>query len=416
MSRPRRRIPLLRFAVRNALRHSRRALLTGSAIAVAVMGLVFYQAYVRGFVDNLLDTYARTESGHVRIRREGYAAREHFLPAYLSLRNVAPLVATVSRHAGVRDAVPRIRAVVLVDGAETNRPGLLLGVDLEREANYLRPAALVARGRLPNPARAEALVGERFAERLGVGVGDSITLLSQTAYRSLGGLRVAVAGIAHTGVSYLDASLIVLPLGQAQTLLDLEGGATEVVVFASDVGGADSLATDLAAIARGVAEGGVEVRSWREQGPLVRLADMVDAILGIVMFLLFGMAALVIVNTMLMTVLERRREYATQAALGMRHGDLIRQIVAEAAVIGLAGAVAGAVAGSAVALWLERVGIDFAGASRALDLPFESVIHPDWKLQYAIGMALVGVGVASAAAVIPAWRVARKPPAEALRA
>lgn len=414
MSRARSRIPLVRLAARNALRHTRRSALTAAAIAVAVMALVFFQSYIRGVVDDLLDTYARTESGHVRIRREGYAAREHFLPAHLNLRDATELVSEVARDPEVRDVVPRIRAFVLVDGAASNRPGLVLGVDLAREADYLRPAGMVAAGRLPAPDRAEALVGERFAEKLAVGVGDSLTLLSQTAYRSLGGLRVEVAGIARTGVSYLDASLVVLPLGQAQVLLDLEGGATELVVFAREPEGADSLAAAIGA-RLGDRMGPLEIRSWREQGPLVRLTDLIGVMIGIVMLLLFGMASLVIVNTMLMTVLERKREYATQAALGMRRGDLVRQVVVEAAVIGLAGALAGAVAGSVVALWLERVGLDFTSASRTLELPFESIVHPDWRLGPALGMALAGVVVAGIAAVVPAWRVARQPPAEALR-
>jgi putative ABC transport system permease protein len=405
---------LVRLGARNALRHTRRSALTAVAIAVAVTALIFYASYVAGVVDDLLDTYARTESGHVRVRREGYAQREHFLPAHLHLREVESLLAELAREPGVRDAVPRIRTFALVDGAESNKPGVLLGVDLAREEDYLRPAGMVASGRLPDAGRAEALVGERFAEQLGVGVGDSLTLLAQTAYRSLGGLRVAVVGIAHTGVAYLDASLVVVPLGQAQLLLDLEGGATELVVFARDPGQADSLAGAIGARLGGRA-GPLEVRSWREQGPLVRLADLMGAMMALLMLLLFGMAALVIVNTMLMTVLERRREYATQAALGMRRGDLIRQVMVEAAVIGLAGAVAGALVGSAAALWFERVGIDFTSAAHSIDLPFESVVHPDWKLRYAVGMAAAGVAVAGLAAFIPAWRVARLQPAAALR-
>ncbi|TAN34539.1 ABC transporter permease, partial [Patescibacteria group bacterium] len=303
MSEPRRRVPLVRLAWRNAQRSVRRTALTASAVTVAAAALVFGRGYVRGALDNIVDTFSRTESGHVRVRREGFTARERSLPAHLSVPGAVALARDLATLPGVRAAVPRARSFALVDGAGANRGGLLLGLDLTREADFWRPQGMLVAGRLPAPGRAEALAGEGIASKLGVGVGDSLTLLVQTAYRSLGGLRVAVAGLARSGLPYLDNAMLIVPLDQAQSMLDLEGGATEVLVFAEDVDDADVLLARVREATRGRIPGGAEVRGWWEQSQLMRLLASTDAMMAIVWALLLLMAGLVVVNTMLMAVM-----------------------------------------------------------------------------------------------------------------
>ena len=415
MSEERRRVPYVRLAWRNARRSVRRTVLTASAVTVAAAAVVFGRAYVRGAVDNIADTYSRTESGHVRVRRGGFTARERSLPAHLALPGAVALAHDLAALPGARAALPRIRAFALVDGAGANRGGLLLGLDLEREADFWRPRGMLAAGRLPSAGRAEALVGEGIARKLGVGLGDSLTLLVQTAYRSLGGLRVSVTGLARSGLRYLDDAMLIVPLDQAQAALDLGEGATEVVVFAADPEEAEALLTLVkGAVPERVPEG-AEVRAWWEQSQLMRLLASTDAMMAIVWGLLLLMAALVVVNTMLMAVMERTRELGTQAALGMRRGDLVRLVVAEGAVIGALGGAAGVVIGSGITLYLGLTGIDFSAYSRAMALPFSPVVYPAWAWADALGSVALGTLAAGLAALVPARRAARLQPAEALR-
>jgi putative ABC transport system permease protein len=415
MSEPHRRLPLLRLAWRNAHRSVRRTALTASAVTVAAAALVFGQAYVRGTLGNMVDTYARTESGHVRVRREGFTTRERSLPTHLSVPGAAALARELSGLPGVRAALPRVRAFALVDGAGANRPGLLLGLDLALERDYWRPQAMVASGRLPLAGRAEVLAGEGIARRLGVGVGDSLTLLVQTAHRSLGGLRLVVTGLGRSGMPFLDNAMLIVPLDQAQGMLDLEGGATELLVYGADAGEADALAGAVRRVVENRISGGAEVRSWREQSQLMRLMASAGAAMGVVWALMLLMAGLVVVNTMLMAVMERTREFGTQAALGMRRGDVVRLVVAEGAVIGALGGAVGAAVGSAVALYLGRVGIDFSGFARAIALPFDPIVYPAWSWADALGSVVLGSAAAGLAALVPGWRAARLQPAEALR-
>lgn len=416
MSSGRRRIPLRRLAWRNTLRNKRRTLLTVSAVMVAVAALTYGQAHINGLLNNLLDTYARTESGHVRIREEGYTERARFLPLHLNIQHLADLLPVVRSTPGVAEALPRIRTAVLVDGAKSNRPGLLLGIDLAREEGYLNPSAMAQVGRLPEPGRPEVMVGREFAEELAVSVGDTITLLGQTAYRSLGGARLAVTGLAVSGMAYFDNTFLIAPLDQVQAMVDLQDATTEVVVFATDPERADELAQRIRGELGERSANPLEVLSWRDQGEIVRMLDMVKPVLGVVLFLLLLMACLIIVNTMLMTVMERTQEFGMQAALGMRRSDIVKLILAEGVAIGLLGAIAGAALGSAVGLWLEYTGINVAGATRAIDLPFQGILYPDWKVSYVLFATAAGMIAAGLAAIYPAWRAVRRTPAEALRA
>lgn len=411
-----RKIPILRLAWRNTHRNLRRTILTASAIAVAVLTLTFAMAYINGMIDNGLETYARIESGHVRIRQAGYLERERFMPVHLNVPDLAELVPAIREQPGVSDVVPRIRAGILVDGGASNRPGLLLGLSLADEEPYMRPSRILAEGRLPRPGSQEALLGKAFADQLGVAIGDELTLLGQTAYRSLGGLGVTVTGLARTGIGFLDQRLVVLPLDQAQLLTDLEDGATEVLVFAERVEDADSLAVRLASAVGSITGRPLEVLSWRDQGPLLRLLDSAKAVWAVALFILLFMAAMVIVNTMSMTVMERIQEFGMLGALGLRGRDILRLILSEGLLIGLMGALAGSLLGSGIALWVEQIGIDATGAMNSIDLPLEGVLYPRWRLAYPIVCALLGLVTAGLASLTPALRATRKPPAEALRA
>jgi putative ABC transport system permease protein len=414
MSKQKRNIPLARMAWRNTRRHTRRTLLTAMAVTVAVAAVTYSFAHLTGLLGDMVDAYAKTESGHVRIRRDGYTDRERLLPVHMNVRRLSEVLSMIRGHPGVEDAIPRIRSMVLVDGTASNKPGLLLGVDLEREESYLSPSSITEDGRLPRAGRAEVLVGKGFAEKLGVGVGDSLTVLGQTAYRSLGGMRLAVAGLAVTGFAYLDNTILILPLDQAQILADLPDAATEVLVFADDPEQADPLAGSLQLQLADL--GDLEVLSWKDQGPLIRLLEMMRPIMGIVMGLLFIMASLIIVNTMLMTVMERTREFGMQAALGMRPSDIVRLIVAEGLAIGVIGTVVGGALGTGLAVWLETTGINIGAAAGAVaGLPFPQVLYPDWKLLFTVYGAVVGLVTAGVATLYPAFRAIRLTPAEALR-
>jgi putative ABC transport system permease protein len=409
------KVPFMRLAWRNIRRHKRRTLLTVTAVAIAVAAITFGQAYITGIMENVLTSYSRLESGHIRIRREGYQERERFLPVHLNVGNLEEVLATARTQPGVLDAVARIRSAVLVDGAESNRPGRLLGVDLEREEPYLGPSSLLAGGDLPAPGSAEALVGTGMAERLGVSVGDEITLLGQTSYRSLGGLLLTVTGLATSGIAYLDNTLIIVPLDQAQLLVDLPDGATEVLVFAEHSEAAQELATALESAVGPLVPGGAEILSWMDQGPIMRLFQMARPVFGVVLFLLMLMAGLIIINTMLMTVMERTSEFGMEAAMGMRWGDMVKMIVWEGLAIGLIGAVVGGVLGSGVSLLLESTGFDFSSAMGNIEIPFQGMVYPDWKVHFPITSGLAGIVTSGLAALYPAWRAARMAPAEALR-
>ncbi len=416
MSSTRRRIPLARLGWRNTHRNTRRTLLTISAITVAVAALTFAQSYVTGVLGNFLDTYARTETGHIRIRAAGYTERERFMPLHMNVKDLSDLLPLIRRNPSVLEAIPRIRTAVLVDGMESNRPGMLLGIDLEREEGYLGPSEMLLEGRLPRAGRPEVIVGSELADKLGVSVGDSVILLGQTAYRSMGGARLEVTALSEMGMAYFDATFMVAPLDQVQEMTYLDDACTEILLFTDHPQSADSLATAIATDLSLAGGQELEVVSWKDQAQLFRVLDAVKPLFAFILGLLLLMAGLIIVNTMLMTIMERTQEFGMQAALGMRRRDIVVLIVAEGIAIGMMGAIAGSALGSAVGIWLENAGIDITAATRGINIPFQGNIYPDWQLSYALIAAAAGVMTAGLAALYPAWRAIRKTPAEALRA
>ncbi|MFK7849240.1 MAG: ABC transporter permease [Rhodothermales bacterium] len=409
-----RNIPLFQLAWRNTRRNIRRTLLTVSAVVVAVAAMLFGLSYMGGVMDNILDTYARTESGHVRIRQAGYAKRERSMPLHLNIKSLPEVLEVLRSQPNVEEALPRIRTAVLVDGAGSNKPGLLMGMDLAREEGYFNPADMVLEGRMPKAGEPEMMIGKLFAEKLNVHVGDTLILLGQTSYRSMGGMRGVITGLATTGLGHLDKRLLVASIDQVQYMTELPDATTEILVFAKDPLLADSMVTSLGAAVRPIVNE-VEVLSWKDQGPLIQLIETNKPISNAILFILMLMAGLVIVNTMLMTVMERTQELGMMAAMGMRKSNIVSLIVIEGAIIGLIGALIGGSISTVLTLYLEQNGMDMTEAVGDIELPFQGIVYPDWTISYALISVFLGMLAAGVAALYPAWRATLKKPAEALR-
>ncbi len=408
-------LPLIRLAARNTRRNMRRTMLTMSAVMVAVAAITFSFAYIGGIMDDFLDTFARIQTGHVRITHKEFTARERFLPMHLNVPHISELLPVIRSHPTVVEALPRIRTAVLVDNGTDNKPAILIGADMERETGYLDILAMISEGRAPQIGEAEMLIGFQLAEQLGVSVGDTLTLLGQTAYRSLGGIRARITGLTSTGIDPLDRMTIFMTLDQVQYMTDMEDGTIEILVFIEDVELAGAAATSLQEELDPLVIGGVEAVSWENQSELMQILPMADSIYGAIMFIFLLMAGLIIVNTMIMTVMERTQEFGMLSAMGMRNRSIVMLIINEGLIIGLIGAVIGGLVGSGFGIWLEKTGLNMSKAMEGMDWPMSSVFYPDWKLSYLLIGITAGVLTAGIATLLPARRAIRMKPAEALR-
>lgn len=415
MSNPVAKMPLFRLAIRNARRNTRRSLLTAIAILVAVMSVTFTFGYIGGAINDMMSTYARTQSGHVRITHREYPDRERFLPLHLNVPHVSELLPIIRTHPAVKGAVARIRTAVLIDFRNENSPGLLIGAEFEKERGYFDILDMVVEGRAPQPGSAEILIGAILAEQLEVTTGDTLILLGQTAYRSMGGIRAEVTGLARSGLDPIDRNVLFMPLDQVQLMTDLYDGTTEILVFAEDVEQVEILAGSLRSELDGLVTGGLEIQTWKDQGPLVQMMESAGSIFGVVIFILMLMAGLIIINTMLMTILERTQEFGMLSALGMRRSRIVALILNEGLVIGIVGALLGGIVGSGLSIWMESHGFNISAAMEGMDFPMKNVIYTDWKLIHPIIGIFVGIATAMGATLIPARRIAGLKPAEALR-
>jgi ABC-type lipoprotein release transport system permease subunit len=271
-------------------------------------------------------------------------------------------------------------------------------------------------GRMPKGV----VMGDKLAATIGAKVGSEIVLLAPAADGSTGNDLYTVTGMFHTGLDSMDRGLVVMSLASLQELLRLPPeGIHEVGIKlqGNDITAATTAAAALDAQLSKTLP--VQVSAWPELAP--ELADYVQfnhRVTFILFFIFFLLAAMGIVNTMLMAIIERTRELGMLMAVGMRPVQVVGLIVAEAASLAGASLVLGAALGAPLLLYLQAHGLNLGGHRGAVSLG-GVVVGPIWHgqqdlttyAQAAFGLALVAL----VSALYPAMRAARFRPTEALR-
>ncbi len=332
--------------------------------------------------------------------------------------DVEALLAIVTTDPDVQAAAPRVYGGGLVSTGSATAAGLFLGVDPEREPRISKLMRSVDRGRQPVAGTNEILIGSEMARTLGAEPGDEVVVVAPAIDGSLGNDLFIVAGIFRTGLVDLDRTFALLPIDVLQILMAMAPSRVHEVAAAvrSPWRAVDALPRVQAAI--DAAGFGAEAESWITLRPeMVEYANLSEAMEWILLMIVFVMAIFGVANTMLMATFERRNEFALLLALGTTPWSVVKSVLFEALALGVIALVAGVVLTAPVLAWWYQAPPDVSWLfgeytlSGALMRPVLRVEYP-WAMGAGAAFALFVTAVL--AAVYPAVRAARVPPADTL--
>lgn len=407
-----------RIAWRNVWRNSRRSLLTMSAIAFAVLLVLFMLAFQFGSYEAMISNAVALSTGHLQVQDQDFMDNPGIRKV---VRNPEAVLRVVRTQDGVQEATLRSSSFALMSSEDRTYGGMIMGVDPAAEARVTTLADLVRQGEYLSPDDYDqALVGTLLAQNLGVGLGDEIVVMGQGRDGSFAASVYTVKGLFSSGQDEMDRAFMYVPLDNFQDVFFMQDAVHEVVVKADDLSLVDGLK---AAIRAGLdKEGlgdGLAVRTWEELLPGLKQSIQMDLVGGLIFYLLLIIVvAFSILNTFLMAVFERTREFGVMLAMGATPGRLVRLVLLESGFTTLVGIALGTALGIGVTLYFQKHGIPFSGATaemmRAYGIPERLYPKLTW-LGAIIGPVSV-LAVTMLSALYPAFRVRRLKPAQAMAA
>ncbi|MCD6291282.1 MAG: ABC transporter permease [Anaerolineae bacterium] len=401
-----------KLAWRNVWRNWRRTAIALVAIVLSVVLLLFFDGMLEGADQTIFGNAVRLYGGNVQVHAPGYLGRVSRYPL-LPLEDADAVVRAARAQPHVVAVARRINTTGMVSSREGSYPVVISGIEPEVEAPLSLQAEHVSRGRFLQPGEGDAIViGKGLAELLQVGVGDRVTLVGRAKNEVMRQRTMTVVGIYDLGMPDAEKVTVLITLPEAQSLYGLHGQATEVAVFLEKVGQERKVLPTLRA-----ALPGYEVDSWQDLRPeiqqTIQTKKAFTSFFGIVLVLI---AAIGILNIMMMAVFERTREMGVLAALGMKGRQILGLFLLEGTFIGILGAAAGILLGLLVNLWLGEVGFDVSYASGMGEVSalMGTRIYPSLSAVDVANRGVLVIVVAALASLYPAWQAAHKEPVEAL--
>ncbi|UCH40275.1 MAG: ABC transporter permease [Gammaproteobacteria bacterium] len=404
----------LRLAWRNLWRHWRRTWLTVGAMIFSNGLLIFAMSLQFGSYDMMIDNSLHAYSGHLQLQHPRYLDEPKMRYA---LDNVAAIAERLRRELSLDSISARAAGFALASSEERSYGLQIVGVDPVHEPLVSTLPGLVKQGRYLKPGAAgEIVIGAVLARNLKISVGDELTFLGSGFDDSFAAGIVTVVGIFESGMADLDRALAQVELGYFQDVFAMQDRGHSLIVRARNIDDVESLQAQVKALLESNQD--ISLRHWEELQPGLRQAIQADMASNSFMYVvLVVLVAFSVLNTQLMSVLERTREFGTMMALGLQPARLSRLVMLETALMTALGLVLGIAVGLVVNLYLSRVGFSYPGMDEvALKFNLPERIYPAISLaSMTLGPAAVAIG-SLLAALYPALRLYLLTPIEAMRA
>jgi putative ABC transport system permease protein len=408
------------LAWRNLWRHKRRTWLTVGAMIFCNTLLVFLISLQLGSYQMMIDNTLSAFSGHIQIQHSAYNEEQKM---HQSVPGVVQLVDTVrTALGGEANVAARGIAFALASSEERSFGIQLVGVQPKFEAQVSTFPGLISQGRYLSDSHAsEIVVGTILAQNLKVTVGDELTFIGSGLDGSFAAGVATVVGIIDTGFAEVDRAIAEVPLAWFQEVFAMGEAGHSVVIQLSSLEAVDPTVArlrNMLATEPTLAGADLSVLDWNILEPGLKQAIKSDMTSAWFMYgVLILLVAFSVLNTQLMSVLERTREFGVMLALGTRPTTLAKLVGLETFVMSCLGMGLGVLLGGLLSFYLSHAGFYYPGMeemAQKFNLPDR--MYPQISLLSLLwGPAIVFLG-AMLAAIYPAMRLFSLRPVAAMRA
>jgi len=403
---------IIQLAWRNLWRQPRRTVLSSLAIAFTSAFMIFMPSLQNGSYNSMIESTLRLYDGYAEIQQEGYRDNPEIRN---SIKNYTAVITGL-------EGLPEIKAVgargigsAVLSSKSRSLGAQIVGVEPSVEAKLSSIPSNIRNGRfLQGEDSDEIVMGVTLARNLQLNLGDKVTLLGMGRDGSLAVDSLVLVGTFVTGINALDRLMAEMPLGRFQQSFSMNQQVHAIVLSGENI---SQFQPVLASVRDIAAQHNLSLLDWKALQPGLYQGIILDissaAMIYIAMIIVVTFSLL---NSLLMSVLERTREFGMLLALGMRPGSIGRMIWAETVLLIVFGLSIGLLIGYLVSEYYAKVGIHFEKAQEVFDkFGLPSAIYPEVSvLTLLVGPTIIGLSVLFAG-LFPVLRIYRLQPVAAMR-
>lgn len=406
---------LIKLAAKNLMRQKRRTILTFLALSLGITCYITLDALLVGLDQMSINNVVSLESGHIQIFPEPYLEERKDLTLDYTY-NYRLLEEQIAAIPNVEALTPRLTFFAQLNNGIDELPVTAIGIDLETDDRVFDLTDHLE-GEMPRPGQFEAVIGARLADLMELGIGDYFTLMTKTKSEAYQAIDLMITGLVNTPHPEINSGTVYLPIDIAGEALGIPSEATTLVVKTSSL---DQVPQVVDAINKVLPPNtNLRAYSWETiEAEFLTISESERKFDSVFLLMIFVVGAIGVVNTVLLSSIERVKEIGMMKAMGMKESQIILEFALEALGIGLLGGLVGLIGGILSTSYFVNVGIDFAmffGEDMYIGYPVSGTIRAAWNISGIVLSTAFAIGVCILASYLPARAAAANDPIKSLR-
>lgn len=399
-----------KMALLHIIRRKGRAALISLMIAISLIGLLLMEGMYEGMMVQITQNSIKTGSGTISVQHKSFRSDNNIK---YHLHKLEEITAVLDTQKEIRSYVTRLSQRGLIATAGYSQGVNVIGVNIKSEAYHAQLPNFIIRGKYTFDKRNRgALIGYRLAKKLKVDIGKKVIITMQDRNNEVVSVALKIQGILKTNNMAIDSNALLMDIDRLRSMTEIHG-ATEVAVLLQDQ---ESEFRIKQSIVAKINDKNIAVYTYKELYPSLHEGEaMMKTYSRISSAFIFIVATLGIFGVVLVSVLERVREFGIMMAIGTKFRDIARLIIYESLVITMTGYLAGALIGGTMLWYFKVYGLDLSGLSDAFAIfGMDSSIHAIVKFEY-FSSAFFSVLLATlSATIIPIRTLKQRNPIQSI--
>lgn len=408
---------LTRLACKNLARHKNRTLITSIIIAFAIFFYILMDSLVGGMTEMSYSTLIDYETGHLQVADQEYWAEEDKLKLENLFTVDEQMMVFIQSIPGYIGSSPELAFQARLNNGSDELPVIGKGVRLENFQTVFALEDQFVEGSFFTPGEDQVFLGKRLAELMDLEVGDYLTLVVKDKNETFNTIEAQICGLAHTSNPNVNQNIVYLPLDLAQQALNVGEQVSKVVIRMEKQNLAPGVAAELEEELNAGGSVRLGVYPWNEL-EAISFVEAQNIENQVILFIILSIAAIAIINTVILAALERREEIGMMKAMGLRNSEVVYVFVLESTGIGVLGGIIGVIMGVCGVWLMIAYGIDFE-ALYGMDLasfgmPVIGKVYGVWNPVSFAKVVAFGIIVSFISSVFPAYWAADKDPVKTI--